>query len=60
MKFLIVPLDDEVYAGLVMLRVDCARADPGAQWTDETIAASMLEQIIADDLALAERPVLVN
>lgn len=52
-----IELDPVVAAAFDMLLADLNNADPGARWTPEALARSMLEQIIEDDFILNQEAV---
>lgn len=59
-KKITIELDDAEAAAFDILRVECTNADPGAAWSDEALAKSMLMTIIHDDLATHHRPERIN
>lgn len=49
---IVIELDPPISAAFDMLLADLNNADPGARWTREALAASMLEAVVVDDFEL--------
>lgn len=57
-KRITIELDEVSGALFEMLLAAMRNGDPGAAWTPETLAVSMIEQVLVDDLAAEPRPAM--
>lgn len=57
-KRITIELDEVAGVAFDMLLAAMRNGDPGAQWTPEKLAASMIEGVLEDDLACEPRPVM--
>lgn len=59
-RIIMIELDPVATAAFEMMLADLNDSDPGAHWTPEALAVSILESVIEDDFALNRDSVVVH